>query len=294
MNTTRHLAWYAFQFDIPLDWEITGHAIDEREGRLEFSTRDGFQAAVHWEPCKAYSPESAMQAFLQKHVPAARDTPVTRLLVTRDAGAFRLGIPAGAGQPCQAVHHLAASRKLLRWVFADASPEAVERHWRPLLASFEGNQGPVRRFAAFGLDVRVPSEYDLEDLTVYPANVMMAFESKRKARLRLHRWGLPELVLGGRTLSAFYAGFLGAQKAQPAEPRTTTFRGCPAVTVAYEQRPEHQMDAMMGRHWKNGVAWLWHDQAEQRLYACEQIGPEGVEPLPLDAMFGAAPTEARA
>lgn len=283
---TRPLAWAAFQFDIPADWEVTAYAVEDRIGRLEFSTRAGFQAVISWEPCKAFDPEAAMQAFLRKHVPATGDKPVAGPLRLREAGAFRLGALAGEGQPCQAVHCLQERGQLLRWVFADASDEAVERRWVPLLRTFRGNAGPLRRVAVFGLDLQVPEAYELEDMAVHPANVMMAFETRRKARLTVRRWGLPELVLGGQSLEAFYPRFLRAQKCKPGTPEATVFGGHPAVKVPYEQRPEHQMDVFMGRAWKHGEAWLWHDEAAQRLYACEQIGPAGVERPAVPALFG--------
>lgn len=292
MNASvRPFAWNSFQFEIPADWEVTGYRVEEADGRFEFSTRHGFQAAVSWEPCKVFDPVAALQARPRPPGKGARAPSATSPVTVREAGPFRLGVPSGSGEPCQAVCHLADPKQLLRWVFADASDAAVERCWRPLLATFHPNAGPMRRIAAFGLDVRLPMGYALQDLTALPAHVAMTFEAATKARLTVRRWGLPERVLDGKSLEGFLTILLQVRGCRPGSPRATTFRGCPAVTTEYEQRPEHRLEAMLGRAWTHGEAWLWHNEAEQRLYACEQIGPESAARPAVADVFGGPAAE---
>ena len=42
----------------------------------------------------------------------------------------------------------------------------------------------------------------------------------------------------------------------------------------------------MARRWRNGLAWVWHDRAANRIAAFEQIGPDGREELPLSTVPG--------
>lgn len=282
------LAWPGFEFEIPADWEIVRHVCDHAGGRFEFATRKGFQAELGWGPGKDTEPADAMRSFWSS-ASRGRNGAGAGPFRVRDAGVFRVGWPAPeAAQSCQAVHRLASLGLWLRWVFAPPDGDAFDRVWGPLLRSFRPNEGSVRRFAGFGLDVRVPADYALEDLAVLPANVAMRFESQRKARLTVRRLGLPELVLGGRPLETFYPLFLQGQRCEPGVAVPAHFRGCPAVRVPYAQRPEHRMEAFLGRAWADGEAWLWHAEAERRLYACEQIGPKGVERLPVGTVFTAA------
>ena len=283
----RKLAWHHGKFRVPADWEITSYAIEERIGRLEFSTRRGFVALVGWEPCKQEPDrETTMLAFLQRQAPAAgaEDKKRTRSLVTRTVGAFLIGHQDDA-RPCQALGYLPEQKTLIRWVFASAGGRLIEEVAVPILSSFEPNAGSLREYAVFGFDLRLPKEFELEQMAVYPANVMLAFESRAKARATFRRWGLPEVVLDGRSLPDFYAGFLARQHCRVSDVQPARFRGMDAARAAYRQRPERQMERCMGRFWRNGEAWLWHNREEQRLYAFEQIGPRRAPPLPIESVF---------
>jgi len=273
MINTRTIAWHHIKCAVPADWEATAYSVEERLGRLEFSDRAGIRALFSWEPCKREpDAETTILSFLRSRQTGVPDT-LPADLKTRAIGEFRLGY-AGAGSPCQAICYRPERRTLLRWIFPDTRTDRLASIYSPLLQSCVQNAGTPREYRLFGINALVPADYEIEQMNVFPANVRMLFESKSKRRLVIRRWGLPELILGGLTLAAFYERFLRSEgyivtKVQDG----LTWRGMPAVQAQYQARGEHQMDRFMGRLWTNGTALLWHDTAEKRIYTIEQIGP---------------------
>lgn len=287
MDNFRKLAWYHCKFRIPHDWEITAYAVEDRAGRLEFSTRHGFQATLSWEPCKREPDiETMMLSFLRDRVHGLNSTQAVsvRDLKTRKVGKFLFGY-GQKDEPTQAIHYLRDSKKLIRWVFVSSNKEFVKNVWPAILGSFELNNGAIREYAIYGLDFRLPQEFGLEDMAALPANVMIAFESNRRRRATFRRWGMPEVVLHEEPLEVFYTRFLGVQGCRAGVWQKGMVSGMEAVRVSYEQRGQHHMDRFMGRLWQDGEAWLWFDRDEMRLYAFEQIGPGKTVPLQFKEVF---------
>jgi len=285
---TKQLAWFHFKFQIPVEWEITAYSVEDRAGRLEFSTRKGFQALVGWQPCdEVPGVETMMLSFLRGNVSnfeRAKQVSILNLKTHRE-GIF-LTSHAGDGLPFQAVCHLESPKKLVHWVFDSYDERVAGETWTPILRSFEPNEGDIAQYAIFGLNFRLPRDYALEDMTVLPANVMIAFESaKTKARATFRRWGTPDLVLQGRPLEEFYPWFLRAQGCRVGSVQKSMIADMEAIKASYERRGEHQMDRFMGRPWKNGEASLWHDKNEMRIYCFEQIAPPGVQLLRFEEVF---------
>ena len=286
-DTAQSVAWHHARFRVPADWEITSYAIERREGRLEFSSRHGFQGLLSWESCKgAPDPETLMATFLT-HVSRKAGSPRAITpgdLHTQRAGLFLLGYH-DTDQPCQAIAHLPEEEKILRWVFASSPLPHVHETYVPILESFEPNHGAILDYAVFGLRFRLPANYSLEQMTVLPASVTLMFESDQKARATFRRWGLPELLLNGRSLGDFYTAFLRSQIIFPATPQAIRIADMDAVIAGYEQRGEHHMDRFMGRYWRTGEARLWYARREKRLYAFEQIGPPNTPLLDFTEVF---------
>lgn len=275
MTTDQLVAWHHFKARVPPDWEITSYSEEDRTGRLEFSTRRGFQATVSWEPCKrAPDLETTMVSFLQNNVPGLESGDIRSGddLHIEEVGIFQVGYHSDK-MPCQALAYLPDEKKLLRWVFAPARKRVLSKVWKPILQSIEPNRGDAVEVAIFGLHFFAPSVYSLEDMKVTPANVMLGYESRKKVRFIVRRLGLAGLLLRGHAPHVFYRAFLGKQKCVVAECNAATMSGMPAAHARYKKRGEYQMDKFMGRFWSNGEAWFWHNEEENRLYSFEQIGP---------------------
>lgn len=270
------VAWHHAGFDVPADWEVTAYAIEPRQGRLEFSTRRGVEATYSWEPCRrAPSPVSIMNDFLARI--AAPDATTRAEVTIEDCGLFSLGL-AGEERPLQALLYRPTEAKLLRWVF-DRRWHADMHTLRRILGSLRANDGAIRTYRLAGLDLRLPAGFEIESMAVYPANVMILFERADRVRVTARRWGLPEVILAGRPLTDFYRGFLAAQGCQVEAIEAAPLGPWEGARARYRQRGEHQLDRFMGRAWRDGLAWLWWQRAERRLYAFETIGPPG-RPLP--------------
>lgn len=294
MAETQKIAWHHFKFRVPADWEVTSYSVEDRIGRLEFSTRKGFQAMIGWQPCRrAPDIHTTMLSFLEKRVskPRSGGRMSTADLRTKKGGSFLLGY-CDEEQPCQAIRYLEEPKKILTWIFSSSRRDLVENVWPSILESFEPNDGESREYAVYGLDIMLPMEFLLEDMAVLSGNVMMAFESKGRLRATFRRWGMPEVVLTGRTLEEFYPAFLRVQGCFVKNVEKTSVFGMEAVKVRYEQRGEHKMERFMGRYWKDGEAYLWHNKEEKRLYAFEQIGPDKGPLLTMEEVFTAPPPAA--
>lgn len=280
------LAWHHVCCRVPADWEITAYSVEDRAGRLELSSRRGFEAQLSWAPCRRQpDPRTTMATFLRRNVKHAPEVKNLRgdALRTQHAGPFLLG--RGPAGPAQAIAWLPDSQRLLSWVFRQSGDEELHTHILPVLESFQPNHGPVRRYAVFGLDFCLPAEFEIEDMVTLPANVMLAYETKRRGRIICRRWGMPDVVLNGRAMREFYAGFLAAQGCDATRPQNTRLFNCPAVTSTYSRRGEYRMDRLMGKPWTGGLAWLWLHEQQQRLYSLEQIGPPGFHPLEPGTVF---------
>jgi len=292
-TNSQQIRWLHASFCVPAEWEITAYSMAEKEGRLEFCSRHGFQALFSWEPCKIEPDRKTLLTAFPVGAGWAGKGAGTEDLHTEEVGCFVLGWRRG-DLPCHALGYLKTAQKRVRWIFSGASPEMLAELVRPILVSVNENPGPVRRFTAFGLDFRLPGGYLPEHMLIQPADVEMVFESRQKARLSLHRWGFPEVLLQGGSLETYYATFLRSRGAILRQIKT-----CPAsgglpemVEAAYEQTGEHKLDRYMGRVWKNGEGRLWYDRTEKRLYAVEQIGPRNVPLLPVESVLTGRPHEA--
>jgi len=188
--------------------------------------------------------------------------------------------------PCQALGFWESERKRIRWIFPSGGQAQLDGVVKPILESTKPNSGPIRRYCAFGLDFRLSSDYRIEHVSAQPADVEMAFESPQKVRASFHRWGLPEALLQGRSVEAFYTAFLRGRGASVRQASPAAVGEWEAVKVAFDQTGEHKLDHFMGRIWSNGEGWLWYDRGQKRLFAFEQIGPPKAALLSFDTIFG--------
>ncbi len=285
------IAWHHFACDIPAAWEPARYAIEERAGRIEFVDRRHACAVVSWEPC-AREPDrrTTMLAYLRARVLATRSGRAfaPEGFHAAETGIFLAGRHDDLPQ-VQALAWLPETRVLLRWIFDSAQADGRLAPWLDdVLRSYRPNEGALRLYRLFGLHVRLPAQYQIERMAVYPANVMIAFEGRDKRRVTCRRWGLPEHLLGGQPLTTFYSRILAADGAAVRRVESARVGRHEACRLRYDQRPVHQMERFFGRGWKNGEALLWHDREEARLYACEQIGPESSAPLAFGAILPGA------
>ena len=285
-NATDLVAWHHLRVEVPGTWEVTAYAIEDRVGRLEFNDRAGLLATIGWEPC-AREPdrEGTMRVFLQNNV-LGRDAErriAPEDLETAVVGPFLLGWDRRGAGPCQALAWHSGHRKLLRWTFEPRVRTGGLR-WdaalRPILSTWGFNDGPRTEYRLHRLHCSMPAGYELEDVVVLPANVKFVFEhAEHRRRATFRRWGMDTMILRGLPIGAFHAHILKTDGVSIQSQTPCTIGGMEACRTVFDAPREHHSDRFMSRRWKNGEGWVWHNRAEMRIYAFEQIGPDDSPPL---------------
>jgi len=278
----RKTAWLHFKCLLPSDWEPVAFSSHPKEGRLEFANRDGHLARVAWLQCKETPDIAKMMDEFHKVRLKERDKEALKAfsgLSFRQAGGFRFGIHK-PGSPCQAAIYHQDIKTLTIYTFPSFDEGLFKSLWLPILESYSENAGDFRDWALWGLDFRLPQDFGAIEVSPMPANVSMAFESPRKIRVDMHRWGLPDILLQGRTLEEFYVRFLKAWKCKSLEVSCSSNGPFERVEVSFEKRGEFDMDCLYGRWW-TGKAICWHDKESMRICAFEQVSSRKTPKLEL-------------
>ena len=286
-------AWHHLRGAVPGDWEVSRYSVEDRDGRLEFANRDGLRATASWEPCER-EPDRAttMAAFLERNLlgrAAARERGLRRDdLRTEEIGPFLAGRLDDA-LPLQALAYDRAGGRLVRWIFEGASDARGRREVvAPVLRSCDFNDDPdVCEYRLFGVHAVLPRDYRVEDMVVLPANVLVSFEQEKgRSRATFRRWGLASTIRGDDPLLDFYARVVRTNRIEILSSEPRTIGGHEGLLARFSAPREHHGDRYMARRWRNGLAWVWHDRAANRIAAFEQIGPDGRDELPLSTVPG--------
>lgn len=278
------IAWHHFRCRVPSDWEVTFYSMEEREGRLELSTRRGVQAVVAWLPVKGDPNQTVLlENFFKARIkgqPDPEDSDPLRLK-TETVGDFLVGT-AGRNLPYVAIRYFPEVQTLLRWVFPETGDP---RMYEAILESCKPNHDDSKEISLFGLEFQLPDGFRAESMSVFPANVMMAFENSKRLRTVFRRWGMSSYILRGGTLQAFYQRMLERSGCDIKDVRSSTVNGCAAVDMDFVFKVPFSMEVFLGRSRLFGRATAWHHPDEQRIYAFEQMGPRKVEPLEFSRVF---------
>ncbi len=278
------IAWYYARFDLPDDWEPTGYSLDAERGRLEFSSRDGFQGQLAWQKTKR-TPDlgHTLDHFYKQYLKVNEPDRVSHFNGLRqiELGQFLLAIDSD-DRPCQAALFLPDEKMLLCWTLPDARKKTLEQ-LKQILLSFSANSGEYREWRLFGLDLTLPASYSPISLEALPASTKIVFEGKKSCRLTFRRWGLPKHLLKDTDLKNFYHRHLRADKCAVKHAEIVPYRDFDAASVVYTSRAEKGVEKLYGR-WP-GLGFAWHDVEENRIYAWEQTGPKRYKRLEVEDVF---------
>ncbi|MBQ9727380.1 MAG: hypothetical protein IJV65_07735 [Kiritimatiellae bacterium] len=286
-------AWHHVAGRVPADWEVSRYAVEDRAGRIEWATRRGLEATVGWEPCEREPDrETTMKAFLAREMADSRGGRRVRMreedFRTKEVGPFLVGW-ADERLPVQALAYDRFGGKLVRWIFEGRSSERGRAALvEPVVAATGFNDDPATcEYRLFGIRCVLPRDYKIEDMAAFPANAMMAFEGDEShARVTFRRWGLADLILEGKTLRSLYEEVVRTNgvRVESAEPRRIC--GCEGFVARFSAPREHHAERYFMRRWHNGLAYVWHDRAANRINAFEQVGPKGYGVLPPETVPG--------
>ena len=282
----QELAWHFVQCQIPDDWECTHFNTEAMRGRLQFNTRNGIQATLHWRIFKHNIDEVRMinevhKRHLEKNEPEHFMRFMELQQYNRGGFIFAHDIP---GQLAHATHFDQENKIHLHWVFPNYTEERARDIFNPILESYRENVGDTRRWSLYGIKGTLPNTYGPIEIEPIPANVNIIFEVPKHHHVHLRRLGLPDIIMNGNSLFGFYGNFQKKLRRRVTAKKEFTFHGMEAVELEIEQRGEFAMDKLAGRWWR-GNATIWHNKEEQRLYTFEQIGGKKTKRLELNDVF---------
>lgn len=263
------LAWQWFQCQIPADWEVTAYHTRPEKGRLLLETRAGPQAEVAWE-ISPDGKEPDLVQTLEAGTPDNMDKPNSSGWGCCDrVGVFLFPRPAADQLMRSAIGYLAHATGTLRWTFLDAATSAEVI--RGILCSCAENTGTTRRWVAWGLDCQIPEHYSLKRALVQPANVSLEFADPQHQQLTVSRFGLPDLLLGGGSLSNFHRRWLAQMKqlAESMEPGTLAPTDQDSVATFRAPAPSG-IRSLVGRSW-TGHSRIRRSASEPRLHGLTQL-----------------------
>ncbi|MEI8312445.1 MAG: hypothetical protein WCH98_16970 [Verrucomicrobiota bacterium] len=254
--SANRLGWHHLCVEIPDAWEVIGYGTQRRDGRLLLSDPRGETLQVHWKTLKR-APN------LRNRLQAWKDT------VPHDGGVrFR---EVGSWAVCEvddgpllAARHDAGARILLTMAFsAHAREDAGAAGLDAILRSYRENCGERRTWAAFGIDVTLPGDWELDSVEAWPAAQRLHFSRRRGERVSVHRYGMLPVLLAGDTDEAFYARMKGASALLRVEGPWGK-----GLALSYQAAQSGLMNVFRGT--SLGLAWLWRESGLERLYVFDQ------------------------
>lgn len=279
---------FDFGFDLPSDWEIVRHLLTPESGRLEFCTIDGLVADFAWTTTRR-EPDlrRTLEGVRRKYYKEARNDDAYNtfagLKIERigelDYGYDRNGLPGHAGI------WLKERNLLLQWFFPKHDMAFARDVAYPIMRSFREWKGEESHWSLFGLRASLPRSFQLTKASVYPADVTLELETEKKHRVRLHRWGLPDLMTRGTSLENFYHLYVMKRfRSIVKKTRPAHFFGWRGAELEFKRRGQVGFELLYGPFWK-GVGQIVRPDTEQRLYAAEQYGPRKTNYLPFEKIF---------
>lgn len=267
------LAWHHMLLDLPAHWEVIAYRKDPRSGEIALADRAGEALRAFW---RVMDSRPTVTGPLIDLVAAQENITLDKSEIRRrlvDVGDWVAFFPRERDLPCFAALYHPPEKVLLNLTFPPHPDTADRAALRSVLRSWRPNDGPERRWAAFGLDVTLPGEMRLDAVSALPAAQLLTFENKREETVALHRYGMMPLALGGEDMCVFFARIKGRRTRLI---RTGAFRKddrYDGVILEYTTRGKGGLDSLLARIWL-GRVWIWLCDDLKRLYVVDHHAPE--------------------
>jgi len=210
MDRLQHIAWLGMRLAVPTDWEIVRHAVRPEKGRLVLVDRRRQRLQLSWvRTPTAPDLEQAMADYRSRDVEENPDRTFSPLASVGRWRGFRRheeqAVLTRAGQ---------FDPRLRRWMEVVVEwPDGLEAILEEKVLRGSGAAEPDEHSAewrAFGLDVRTPPTWVLQEATVKPADVRLAFrDGRRDATVR--RLGAPDAWYDGDLEEFLHKQVVGAK-----------------------------------------------------------------------------------
>jgi hypothetical protein len=154
------------------------------------------------------------------------------------------------------------------WLFP---PTTSASEVETVLGSAAPNHDATRQWSLFGLDCRLPAVFTLTRVQALPANVRWEFASEDGRKVNVQRWGLPDEVLQGGSLTELAVRLLRAGRHHPL-PAGTTDETADTVAVPFHPAGSSPLLRWLGRS-RRGRMELRFNADRRRILMLEQHGP---------------------
>lgn len=261
------LAWHHFRLTLPAEWEVVGYGLKPAEGRLALADRDGEVMQVFWRKTDAPpNLERRLDDLFRANLPTGA-APRAGTRRFEEAHGWRVCLAGDRALPFYAARHLPDQGVILGTVFSP-HPRRREDVVRAVLASWQANDGPNRRWAAFGLDLTLPSSLEVDAVSSLPAFQRIEFATTRGDRVVAQRFGMLSAILEGTDPAGHYARLKGRGTQVWRLPPSSDPARSGTTELALRRTPLGWWSAPR-RLPREGKAWLCPRPDLERLYTVE-------------------------
>jgi hypothetical protein len=269
--TLAALAWHHLQFQIPVTWEVVAYKKNSGDGQLVLADRHGETLQVFWRTIAATPKVPALlQKLVEENFPGRFSVAQIRANL-QSVGGWDVFLAPATDLPVFAGRYLPDERALLEVTF----PPHVQRApgiVREVLESYRPNTGAIRRWAAFGLDLEIPADYELDEVRPWPAAQRLRFEHRKGYSITAHRYGMLSRQLAHDTLESFFARLKGGGTRIYKKRDFLKGNRYPGVELEYGTRGTGGITSLLSPRWR-GHVWVWRCDEQQRLYALDYHAP---------------------
>jgi hypothetical protein len=229
---------------------------------------------VFWKRVKrAPSVERGLVELVRANAEEPIDEGKLRRRIAR-IGEWEAYFASASDSPVFAARYLAEENVLLNVTFPPH--RGRERQLvQGVLASYRPNHGEERVWAAFGLDVTLPREMELVEVSPMPAAQRLRFEDRRGHSVVAYRFGMMPEILGGDDEAAFFARLKGRKIILHREGAFRRDDGSDGIVLSYTTRGKAGGCAsLLAPTWR-GLLYVWRRDDLKRLYGIENHAREG-------------------
>ena len=237
------------------------------DGQLILADRHGETIQTFWRTI-AGAPKvpALLQRLVEENFPDRFNESKIRAGLQSMAG-WDVFVPPTADLPVFAGRYLTDERSLLEVTL----PPHPNRN-PALVQAYRPNTGSTRRWAAFGIDLEVPADYELDEVRPWPAAQVLRFEHRRGYSITAHRYGMSSRQLAHDTLESFFARVKGRAVRLYARREFLKDNRYPGVELSYGTRGTGGITALLSPRWL-GTVWVWRCDEQQRIFALDHHAP---------------------
>lgn len=269
-------AWQGIEFEHPDDWECVRFSKNRKRGECALADPRGKRLSLLWSVVDAKAVDS--KRILDEAAAQLRKSDPSGEVVARPWQAPKgrvqwAGIEwRGTDDLTVALAHFPHEGYLLQAQFTTDRRTDLALQRRVLESVRCQSATGVWSWRAFGCDLRLPGKYALQSCEVVPGRATLEFatEGRKRQRVRVERFALPETQLNGRSMKAWYAGTLERPQRVmgSGELQVGPHRGI-EVNLKPSRPTPLQLLTMVKRRSR---ALVWVCEREARLYTLEWDG----------------------